>query len=83
MTSTARAGCSYFGVRILRHVRRDLADLAARGALGGLDGPRRLRQRSARFDQEQLAGFGQFDLPPVAIEQRDAKFPLDRLDLQT
>ena len=25
------AGCSYFGVRILRHVRRDLADIAARG----------------------------------------------------
>jgi N-acetylmuramic acid 6-phosphate etherase len=28
---TARAGCSYFGVRILRHVRRDLEDIAARG----------------------------------------------------
>src|SRR3954453_21269024 len=28
---TLRAGCSYFGVRILRHVRRDLEDLAARG----------------------------------------------------
>ena len=26
-----RAGCSYFGVRILRHVRRDLEDIAARG----------------------------------------------------
>ena len=26
-----RAGCSYFGVRIPRHVRRDMADLAARG----------------------------------------------------
>jgi N-acetylmuramic acid 6-phosphate etherase len=26
-----RAGVSYFGVRILRHVRRDLADIAARG----------------------------------------------------
>jgi N-acetylmuramic acid 6-phosphate etherase len=26
-----RAGCSYFGVRILRHVRRDLQDIAARG----------------------------------------------------
>ena len=25
------AGCSYFGVRIARHVRRDMADLAARG----------------------------------------------------
>lgn len=25
------AGCSYFGVRIVRHVRRDMADLAARG----------------------------------------------------
>jgi N-acetylmuramic acid 6-phosphate etherase len=25
------AGCSYFGVRILRHVRRDLEDIAARG----------------------------------------------------
>jgi N-acetylmuramic acid 6-phosphate etherase len=31
-----RAGCSYFGVRILRHVRRDLADLAARGYTGVL-----------------------------------------------
>jgi N-acetylmuramic acid 6-phosphate etherase len=28
---TARAGTSYFGVRILRHVRRDLEDLAGRG----------------------------------------------------
>ena len=28
---TARAGCSYFGVRILRHARRDLEDIAARG----------------------------------------------------
>jgi N-acetylmuramic acid 6-phosphate etherase len=26
-----RAGCSYFGVRILRHVERDLDDLVARG----------------------------------------------------
>jgi N-acetylmuramic acid 6-phosphate etherase len=26
-----RAGVSYFGVRMLRHVRRDLADIAARG----------------------------------------------------
>jgi N-acetylmuramic acid 6-phosphate etherase len=26
-----RSGCSYFGVRILRHVRRDLEDIAARG----------------------------------------------------
>lgn len=26
-----RAGVSYYGVRILRHVRRDLADIAARG----------------------------------------------------
>jgi N-acetylmuramic acid 6-phosphate etherase len=31
-----RAGCSYFGVRIVRHVRRDLADLAARGFSGVL-----------------------------------------------
>jgi N-acetylmuramic acid 6-phosphate etherase len=30
------AGCSYFGVRILRHVRRDMADLAARGYTGVL-----------------------------------------------
>jgi N-acetylmuramic acid 6-phosphate etherase len=30
-TRAARAGCSYFGVRIARHVRRDMADLAARG----------------------------------------------------
>jgi N-acetylmuramic acid 6-phosphate etherase len=27
----SRAGVSYFGVRILRHARRDLADIAARG----------------------------------------------------
>ncbi|MDX6517510.1 MAG: hypothetical protein QOF50_356, partial [Gaiellaceae bacterium] len=26
-----KAGCSYFGVRILRHVERDLDDLVARG----------------------------------------------------
>jgi N-acetylmuramic acid 6-phosphate etherase len=32
----ARAGTSYFGVRIVRHVRRDLADLAARGYTGVL-----------------------------------------------
>ena len=31
-----RAGCSYFGVRIPRHVRRDMADLAARGYRGVL-----------------------------------------------
>jgi N-acetylmuramic acid 6-phosphate etherase len=30
------AGCSYFGVRIPRHVRRDMADLAARGYSGVL-----------------------------------------------
>jgi N-acetylmuramic acid 6-phosphate etherase len=29
--TVARAGCSYFGVRIPRHVRRDLEDIAARG----------------------------------------------------
>jgi N-acetylmuramic acid 6-phosphate etherase len=33
---TARSGCSYFGVRILRHARRDMADLAARGYTGVL-----------------------------------------------
>src|SRR5437763_9981822 len=33
---TFRAGCSYFGVRIPRHVRRDLDDLAARGFTGVL-----------------------------------------------
>src|SRR6476619_4757050 len=37
MTNVAsRAGCSYFGVRIPRHVRRDMADLAARGYTGVL-----------------------------------------------
>jgi len=30
------SGCSYFGVRIARHVRRDMADLAARGYTGVL-----------------------------------------------
>jgi len=35
-TSPARAGCSYFGVRIPRHVRRDMADLAERGYTGVL-----------------------------------------------
>jgi N-acetylmuramic acid 6-phosphate etherase len=35
-TRAARAGCSYFGVRIARHVRRDMADLAARGYTGVL-----------------------------------------------
>jgi N-acetylmuramic acid 6-phosphate etherase len=30
------AGCSYFGVRIPRHVRRDMIDLAARGFTGVL-----------------------------------------------
>ena len=33
---TAAAGCSYFGVRIPRHVRRDMDDLAARGYTGVL-----------------------------------------------
>ena len=65
-----------------READPEIANFAAGGALGGFDGPRRLGQCSARFDQEQLAGFGQFDLPPVAVEQCDAKFPLDRLDLQ-
>src|SRR5207253_9959720 len=35
-TRAASAGCSYFGVRIARHVRRDMADLAARGYSGVL-----------------------------------------------
>jgi N-acetylmuramic acid 6-phosphate etherase len=35
-TSMSRAGCSYFGVRIPRHVRRDMADLATRGYTGVL-----------------------------------------------
>jgi len=36
MTSSARAGVSYFGVRIPRHVERDMLDLAARGYTGVL-----------------------------------------------
>jgi N-acetylmuramic acid 6-phosphate etherase len=37
MTNTlARAGCSYFGVRIPRHARRDMEDLVARGYTGVL-----------------------------------------------
>jgi N-acetylmuramic acid 6-phosphate etherase len=36
MSGGGRAGTSYFGVRILRHVRRDLEDLAARGYTGVL-----------------------------------------------
>src|SRR5438094_6909040 len=35
-TRAVSAGCSYFGVRIVRHVRRDMADLAARGYSGVL-----------------------------------------------
>ena len=35
-TDVNRAGCSYFGVRIPRHARRDMADLAARGYSGVL-----------------------------------------------
>jgi N-acetylmuramic acid 6-phosphate etherase len=35
-TSAARAGSSYFGVRIPRHVRADMVDLAARGYTGVL-----------------------------------------------
>src|SRR6266487_2273753 len=35
-TSVTRAGCSYFGVRIARHGRADMADLAARGYTGVL-----------------------------------------------
>jgi N-acetylmuramic acid 6-phosphate etherase len=35
-TGRFAAGSSYFGVRILRHVRRDLEDLAARGYTGVL-----------------------------------------------
>src|SRR5215467_10169519 len=33
---TTRAGCSYFGVRIPRHVRRDMDDLVVRGYTGVL-----------------------------------------------
>jgi len=36
VVQTSRAGCSYFGVRIPRHARRDMADLAARGYRGVL-----------------------------------------------
>src|SRR4051812_37544700 len=36
MTTAPRAGCSYFGVRIPRHVERDMLDLAARGYRGVL-----------------------------------------------
>jgi N-acetylmuramic acid 6-phosphate etherase len=36
MTTDSRAGCSYFGVRIPRHARRDMADLAVRGYTGVL-----------------------------------------------
>jgi N-acetylmuramic acid 6-phosphate etherase len=36
LTSSLSAGCSYFGVRIVRHVRRDMADLAAGGYSGVL-----------------------------------------------
>jgi N-acetylmuramic acid 6-phosphate etherase len=36
MVLTGHAGVSYFGVRIARHVRRDMADLAARGYTGVL-----------------------------------------------
>src|SRR5437764_6388727 len=35
-TRAVSAGCSYFGVRIVRHVQRDMADLAARGYSGVL-----------------------------------------------
>ena len=35
-TDASRAGCSYFGVRIPRHARRDMVDLAARGYTGVL-----------------------------------------------
>ena len=35
-TRAASAGSSYFGVRISRHVRRDMTDLAARGFTGVL-----------------------------------------------
>jgi N-acetylmuramic acid 6-phosphate etherase len=34
--TSGRCGCSYFGVRIVRHVRRDMLDLAARGYTGVL-----------------------------------------------
>jgi N-acetylmuramic acid 6-phosphate etherase len=36
LVQSIKAGCSYFGVRIPRHVRRDMADLAARGYTGVL-----------------------------------------------
>ena len=36
MVLTSHSGASYFGVRIVRHVRRDMADLAARGYSGVL-----------------------------------------------
>jgi N-acetylmuramic acid 6-phosphate etherase len=34
--TSGRSGCSYFGVRVVRHVRRDMLDLAARGYTGVL-----------------------------------------------
>jgi len=36
MVLTSHSGTSYFGVRVVRHVRRDMADLAARGYSGVL-----------------------------------------------
>ncbi len=57
------------------------ADLAAGGTLGGLDRTRGLRQRGARLDQKQRAGFGELDLAPIAVEQRNPELALDRLDL--
>src|SRR5438270_706160 len=55
-TSVSRAGCSYFGVRIPRHVRRDMADLATRGYFGG-PVPGELKPEVRRFREESVVGF--------------------------
>jgi N-acetylmuramic acid 6-phosphate etherase len=46
--TSGRRGCSYFGVRVVRHVRRDMLDLAARGYTGVLH----------TFSENDLAYYG-------------------------
>jgi len=56
-SSVTRAGCSYFGVRIPRHVRRDMADLAACGYTGVLH----------TFSENDFANYGDTMAELVAI----------------
>ncbi len=60
---------------------RQLAQLAACRAARHGDRPFGLRQGGARLGQEEGADIGQLDIAAAAIEQADAEFLLQHLDL--